>query len=352
MQDKNCCFNRREFLYFAGSTMLALMIPELLGAEKEAASETSLVYHDVYLKHQTGEFHYESPQRLNAILTGLKEYGLFPFLRTLTPRPVRLEWVEMAHHKEYIETVRRDVLSGARFLSTRSGNTVICEHSFDVALWAVGGVLAACDDIVSGKARNAFCAIRPPGHHATPDRGMGYCLFNNVAIAARYLQKKHKFDKVLIIDWDVHHGNGTQDIFYEDGSVFFFSTHQWPWYPWSGSTDETGEGKGRGTTLNVPLPAGSGDKELIAAFENELRPQVDKFKPDFVLLSAGFDSRTGDPLGRFRVTDDGYKKLTQILLQIANEYARGRLVSVLEGGYNLKGLPLAVSAHVETLING
>ena len=345
-------FNRREFLHYAGSTALALMIPEFLSAKKKASSKTSFLYHDIYLKHDTGEFHYETPERLKAILAKIKETKLLPSLQNLAPRKVSLEWIETVHQREYIEIARRDVESGARYLSTHSGNTVICKKSFEVALWAVGGVLTACDAVIEGKTRNAFCAIRPPGHHATPNRGMGFCLFNNVAVAARYLQKRHKIGKVLIIDWDVHHGNGTQDIFYEDGSVFFFSTHQWPWYPWSGSAEETGEGDGESTTLNVPLPAGSGDQELIRAFENKLLPRMDVFKPDFVLISAGFDSRNSDPLGRFRVTDNGFRKITQVALDIAKAHAQGRLVSVLEGGYSLKGLPLAVSAHLKTLLQG
>jgi acetoin utilization deacetylase AcuC-like enzyme len=351
LRDKSY-FNRREFLHYAGSTALALMIPEFLSAEKKAPSKTSFLYHNIYLKHDTGEFHYETPERLKAILAKIREAKLLPSLQNLAPRKVSLEWIETVHQREYIEIVRRDVESGAQYLSTQSGNTVICMDSFEVALWAVGGALTACDAVIEGKTRNVFCAIRPPGHHATPNRGMGYCLFNNVAIAARYLQKRYKIGKVLIIDWDVHHGNGTQEIFYEDGSVFFFSTHQWPWYPWSGSAEETGDGDGEGATLNVPLPAGSGDQELISAFENKLRPRMDVFKPDFILISAGFDSRNSDPLGRFRVTDNGFRKLTQVVLDIAKDHAQRRLVSVLEGGYSLKGLPLAVSAHLETLLQG
>jgi acetoin utilization deacetylase AcuC-like enzyme len=261
-----------------------------------------------------------------------------------------MHWIEKVHQQDYIEIVRQDVKSGARFLSTKSGNTAICPESFEVALWAVGGILKACDAVMSGDVKNAFCAVRPPGHHATPDRGMGYCLFNNVAIAARYLQEKHNLEKILIVDWDVHHGNGTQDVFYEDGSVFFFSTHQWPWYPWSGGTDETGIGSGKGTTLNAPLPAGSGDKEIIEAFEQRMRPKVKQFKPDFVLISAGFDSRNTDPLGRFRVTDSGFKRLTRIMKQIADDHAEGRLVSMLEGGYSLTGLAQAVPAHIQELM--
>jgi acetoin utilization deacetylase AcuC-like enzyme len=350
MKNRNDAMNRRDFVQLFGYTALTLIFSPGKAKGVLSSSGTSLVYHPIYLKHETGEFHFESPNRLHSILDGLELANLHSSLHSLSPQESPMQWIETVHQKEYIETVRQDVLSGARFLSTRSGNTAICEQSFKVALWAVGGVLAACDAVISNHTKNVFCAVRPPGHHATPSRGMGYCLFNNVAIAARYLQKKHRIDKVLIVDWDVHHGNGTQDIFYEDGSVFFFSTHQWPWYPWTGSADETGRGEGLGTTLNVPLPAGSGDKELIAAFERKLRPQVDRFKPNFVLISAGFDSRNTDPLGRFRVMDAGFRKLTEIMTQIAHDHCGGRLVSVLEGGYSLKGLEQAVPAHIGTLM--
>lgn len=334
----------------AGCTAFTFMLPPKIATGPQSASKTSLVSHPIYLKHETGEFHYENPNRLRSILTGLEEAGLLSSLQSITPQEAPMYWIEKVHQKDYIETVRRDVMSGARFLSTKSGNTAICPQSFEVALWAVGGVLGACDSVMSGKAKNAFCAVRPPGHHATPNRGMGFCLFNNVAIAARYLQEKYDLERILIADWDVHHGNGTQDIFYEDGSVFFFSTHQWPWYPWSGSTDERGTGSGKGTTLNSPLPAGSGDKEIIEAFEQKLWPEAEKFKPNFILISAGFDSRNTDPLGRFRVTDAGFKRLTRMMKQMAADHAEDRLVSVLEGGYSLGGLAQAVPAHVQELM--
>jgi acetoin utilization deacetylase AcuC-like enzyme len=351
MNVKKDPLKRREFLQLAGCTALAFILPPKMAFKRQSNSKTSLVSHPIYLKHETGEFHFENPKRLQAILHGLEEADLLSSLQPITPEEAAMHWIEKVHQKDYIETVRQDVASGAHFLSTKSGNTSICPKSFEVALWAVGGVLEACDAVMSGDAKNAFCAVRPPGHHATPNRGMGYCLFNNVAIAARYLQEKYNLEKILIVDWDVHHGNGTQDIFYEDGSVFFFSTHQWPWYPWSGSADETGAGPGKGTTLNAPLPAGSGDKEVIEAFEQKLWPKVNQFKPDFVLISAGFDSRNTDPLGRFRVTDAGFKKLTQIMKQMANDHADGRLVSMLEGGYSLEGLSQAVPAHVSELMN-
>jgi len=350
MKNRNTSMNRRDFLQMAGYTAVAFIFSPGKARGIPSSSGTSLVYHPIYLKHETGEFHFENPNRLHSILDGLELTNLHSSLHALSFQEAPMHWIETVHQKEYIETVRQDVFNGARFLSTRSGNTAICEQSFSVALMAVGGVLAACDAVISNRTKNVFCAVRPPGHHATPNRGMGYCLFNNVAIAARYLQKRHKIDKVLIVDWDVHHGNGTQDIFYEDGSVFFFSTHQWPWYPWTGSEEETGKGRGLGSTLNIPLPAGSGDEELIEAFERKLRPQVDRFKPNFVLISAGFDSRNTDPLGRFRVTDNGFRKLTEIMIQIAHDHCGGRLVSVLEGGYSLKGLKQAVPAHIETLM--
>jgi len=343
---------RREFLFLLGSSALSRLYRQPSKRAVEPRSKTALVYSDIYSQHDTGEFHVESPGRLSALYEGLQKNLLLPSLQMIPPKKASMDWILQVHEKSYVDIVRRDVESGSRHLSTRSGNTVICKSSLDVALWAAGGLLAACDAVMSGKAQNAFCAVRPPGHHASGSRGMGFCLFNNAAIAARYLQKKYSLDKVLIVDWDVHHGNGTQEVFYEDNHVFFFSTHQWPWYPWTGSFEETGRGKGAGATLNVPLPAGSGDGELEVAFRNKLAPAMKKFKPDFIIVSAGFDSWNGDPLGRFRVTEEGYRTLTRILLQIAAEHAGGRLVSALEGGYSLKGLSKAVPAHIETLTKG
>jgi len=199
--------------------------------------------------------------------------------------------------------------------------------------------------VMEGRAVNAFCAVRPPGHHASEERGMGFCLFNNIAIAARYAQKKYGVGRALIVDWDVHHGNGTQDIFYRDGSVFYFSTHQSPWYPGTGDADETGEGPGKGTTMNVPCASGSGRKEILDAFQHKLLPAARNFKPDLTLISAGFDSRLGDPLGELTLSDADFSDLTHIMLEIGG----GRLVSVLEGGYSLSGLGAASAAHVEAL---
>jgi acetoin utilization deacetylase AcuC-like enzyme len=203
--------------------------------------------------------------------------------------------------------------------------------------------------VVTGPSRRAFCAVRPPGHHATPSQGMGFCVLNNIAIAARYAQHAHGISRVLIVDWDVHHGNGTQDVFYSDGSVFFFSTHQSPWYPGTGHPHETGAGEGKGATLNCPLPAGSGRAEVFAAFEKKLAPAVEAFRPELILISAGFDSRVMDPLGQFTLEDSDFADLTKLVLRWAEKHAKGRVVSVLEGGYNLAGLASSAAAHVGAL---
>ena len=239
------------------------------------------------------------------------------------------------------------MLSGAHSLST--GDTDVNRRSFEVALHATGTCLNAVDLVFQKKAGNAFCIVRPPGHHAGPARGMGFCLFNNIAIAARYAQRRYGIERVAIADWDVHHGNGTQDIFYTDPSVFFFSTHQHPWYPGTGASSETGEGAGKGFTLNCPLPAGSGRDEIFGAFRDQFAPRMEAFRPDLVLISAGFDSRNGDPLGRFLLSDGDFRDLTSFMLEIAHSYSGGRFVSVLEGGYDLNGLSHAVSAHVHSL---
>jgi acetoin utilization deacetylase AcuC-like enzyme len=218
-----------------------------------------------------------------------------------------------------------------------------------VAARAAGTALNAVDAVMEGRARNAFCVVRPPGHHANASRGMGFCLLNNIAIAARYAQRRHGVGRALIVDWDVHHGNGTQDIFYGDGSVFFFSTHQWPLYPGTGRANERGSGAGAGTTMNCPFPAGSGRREILGAVRESLMPAMREYRPELVLVSAGFDSRVGDLLGRFTLTDDDFAELTEAVMEIADASAGGRVVSLLEGGYSLSGLASASTAHVGAL---
>jgi acetoin utilization deacetylase AcuC-like enzyme len=281
-------------------------------------------------------------------MRSLEHAGLKERLLALAPRAAGDEEILACHTESYLRTVRHDVASGAENLST--GDTAIGERSLTIALYAAGGVLEAVDAVFASRAKNAFCVVRPPGHHATPDRGMGFCIFNNVAIAARHAQRQHGIEKVLIVDWDVHHGNGTQEIFYADPSVFYFSTHQWPWYPGTGSAEETGAGKGAGTTLNCPFPAGAGREEIVEeAFRGRLLPAAERFKPDLVLISAGFDSRAGDPLGGLLLADEDFADLTRLMLQVARSHAGGRLVSVLEGGYALDGLASASAAHVQAL---
>jgi acetoin utilization deacetylase AcuC-like enzyme len=308
---------------------------------------TALLIDPVYKQHETGPGHPERPERYDAVTQALEREGLTRALGKIAPRAATEEEIALCHSPAYIRKVQREIAAGARELST--GDTNVGPHSWDVALQAVGGVLNAVDAVVEGKAGNAFCAVRPPGHHARPAQGMGFCIFNNVAIAARYTQRKHRLSKVLIADWDVHHGNGTQDTFYSDGSVFFFSTHQSPWYPFTGSANETGEGKGANCTMNRPFPAGSGRNEIVGAFRENLRRAADRFRPDLVFISAGFDSRLDDPLGLFTLSDHDFADLTGVLLEIAGEHAGGRLVSVLEGGYNLRGLASATAAHVNAL---
>jgi acetoin utilization deacetylase AcuC-like enzyme len=310
-------------------------------------STTALLADPVYKLHLTGEGHPERPERYDAAMQALERAGLAAQMTRIPVRQATPDETGLVHTPEYIKTVERDFTRGSRELST--GDTTICPRSLDVALAAVGGILNAVDAVMRRDHRNAFCVVRPPGHHATRARGMGFCIFNNIAIAARYAQHKHGAARVLIADWDVHHGNGTQDIFYRDGSVLFFSTHQYPWYPGTGAADEAGEEKGRGLIVNYPFPAGSGRKEIVGAFQRTLIPAADKFRPDLVLISAGFDSREGDPLGRFTLVDQDFADLTGVMLEVADKHAGGRLVSVLEGGYSLAGLGSAVAAHVRAL---
>lgn len=297
-------------------------------------------------RHQTPEGHPESPARNLAVRKALE--GVRTKAMAVPMRKATEDEVALAHEREYIARARLDIQKGSRQLST--GDTHVSAASWDVALDAVGGVLNAVDMVAQGRAKTAFCAVRPPGHHATPNRGMGFCVFNNIAIGARHAQRKHGVGRVMIVDWDVHHGNGTQDIFYRDGSVLFLSTHQHPWYPGTGLAHERGEGKGEGKILNFPLPAGSGREEIVVrAFQQELMRAAKEFKPEMVFISAGFDSREGDPLGKFRLTDADYRDLTRVMLEIADQYCGRKVVSVLEGGYSLPGLAAGVAAHVGEL---
>ncbi len=314
-----------------------------------AVSKTGFVYDDIYLEHKTTAGHPESPQRLVAITDRLKSKGLYEQLVKLSPRPVPRQWLTALHTVEYIDRAKESCEQGAGYLDC--GDVPISAKSYEAALMAAGGVLSAIDAVMEGKVANAFCAVRPPGHHALADRAMGFCIFNNVAIGARYIQKKYNLAKVLIVDWDVHHGNGTNAAFYDDPNVLYFSVHRYPFfYPGTGSAAEKGSGAGLNYSINVPLPAGSGDADYLKAFEEKLRPAAIAFEPAFVLVSAGFDAHEDDLLGGMRVTSEGFAEMTRIAKSIADECGQGRLVSVLEGGYGLDGLAESVEAHIRVLM--
>lgn len=302
------------------------------------------------LKHDTGFGHPECPERYEAVITGLEEAGLAGKMAPVPARDATRAELRRAHASHYLDLMEHDIKEGATELST--GDTAVCGASWDVAVRAAGLAVSAVDEVMGGRMRNAFCAVRPPGHHATADRGMGFCIFNNIAVAARHAQKAHGIERVLIVDWDVHHGNGTQEIFYGDGSVLFFSTHQWPLYPGTGRQSETGIGAGAGLTINCPLAAGSGRAMVLGAMRTHLEPAAERFRPELVLISAGFDSGMGDPLGGFLLRDEDFAEMTRLVMGIANKHASGRVVSLLEGGYGLRVLGSAVAAHVGELAGG
>ena len=309
---------------------------------------TALIAHPRCKQHDPGPGHPEQTRRFDVVLDALSAAGHVGEMTRFEPRDVTRDDLMLVHGVDYLRLAEAEIHEGRDTLST--GDTNICERTWDAAQTAVGSALAAVDAVCDGKAQRAFCLVRPPGHHASANRGMGFCVLNNIALAARHAQRRHGVARVLIVDWDVHHGNGTQDVFYDDGSVFFFSTHQHPWYPGTGMADETGAGAGRAATLNCPLPAGSGHDEIFAAFEKKLMPAMEKFRPELVLISAGFDSRIDDPLGHFRLTDEDFTDLTRLVCGLAKKHAAGRVVSLLEGGYNLRGLASAATAHVGALI--
>jgi len=312
-------------------------------------TRTGFVYHSDYLKHDMGVGHPESPDRLRAIVSRLKAGGVLDRLVLIEPTSVADEWITQVHKASYLTSLKsRAPVSGRVSLDP---DTSISAGSLPAAYLAAGGVLAAADAIMAGTVEHAFCAIRPPGHHAESDRAMGFCLFNNVAIAARYLQRRHGVARVLIVDWDVHHGNGTQHTFDDDPSVLFFSTHQYPHYPGTGRATERGKGKGEGLTINVPMLAGQGDEDYREIFERVLVPAADAYKPEFVLISAGFDAHRDDPLASMGLTEEGYATLTGIVAGIARRHSKSRVLSCLEGGYNLNALAASVERHVVALLD-
>jgi acetoin utilization deacetylase AcuC-like enzyme len=311
--------------------------------------KTGLVYDSRYLDHDMGAGHPESPNRLRAIMQQLEQSGMAARLTRIEPREAEDEWITQIHTPSYLAMLKTHAPTNGRV--SLDPDTSMSLGSLTAAYWAAGGTLAAVDAIMNKQVEHVFCALRPPGHHAEMERAMGFCLFNNVAIATRYVQKKHGLTRVLIVDWDVHHGNGTQHSFENDPSVLFFSTHQFPHYPGTGRESERGRGAGEGFTINVPMEAGAGDEEYRAIFQKSLVPAADGFKPEFVIISAGFDAHKDDPLASMRLTEEGYADLTGIVAGIAKRHAGGRILSSLEGGYHLTSLAASVDRHIQALLS-
>ena len=306
-------------------------------------TRTCIIYHPDYLKHETGS-HPERKERLLSIISHLKETGISDKLELIEPKSASIEEIQYIHSRDYIEKAKRY----SELEIPLDPDTVLSRDSYDVALLAAGGAITAVDTVLD-KYDSSFALVRPPGHHAMPERGMGFCIFNNIAIAARHAQKMGK-KRVLIVDWDVHHGNGTQDAFFDDPSVLYFSTHQYPHYPGTGWLDEVGTGEGEGFNINVPLPAGTDDPGFIAAFEEILVPASREFRPDLVLISAGQDACNQDGLANMKMSVEGFSALASIVKQIAKENCAGKVAAVLEGGYDLDLLAYSVAAVLDVFM--
>jgi len=313
-------------------------------------NRTGFLYDERYLLHDPGPYHPEVPARLKAIYNGIKDANLLPMLTLISATGADIKWIETVHEKDYINRFKEACLSGRKIFDSQDNQ--ICPETYDTALLAVGGVLDTIDLIMKNKIDNAFCAVRPPGHHAEINKAMGFCYFNNVAIAARYLQKEWNIKKVGIVDFDVHHGNGTQHIFEQDPSVFYYSIHQHPsfGYPGTGREFEKGSGAGYEFTLNSPVLPDRGDSEYKKFFENNLFVAFETFKPEIIIASAGFDAHIDDNIADIRLSTEGFSWIMKKIVEMANSYSNGRLISVLEGGYSLNRLPELAKNHVEILL--
>ena len=308
--------------------------------------KAGLIYDPIYLEHDTGS-HVENSQRLVAIMSHLGEAGLINQATTFPPRLASIEELEMVHAPEYISKIKIVAERGGGWLDP---DTVMCPKSYDVALYAAGGLLTAVETVMKGEVDSAFALVRPPGHHATRNRAMGFCIFNNVAIAAKFALVNFNLERVLIADFDVHHGNGTQETFYADPKVLYFSTHQYPFYPGTGRIGETGTGEGEGTTVNFPMTAGWGDEEYLRAFNEVLVPVARRFQPQLILVSAGFDPHWADSLAMMQVSITGFAQMVTVLKKLADELCQGRLIFTLEGGYNLQVAASSVKATFDVLL--
>lgn len=301
-------------------------------------AHTAVVIDPDYLKHDPGEFHPERPERLKVLLDLPKELDSLSF-QLLPPRAAVREEIETCHTGEYIKLIEATATTSRYALD---GDTITCRDSFGISLLAVGGFLKLIDSIEAGEFCNGFALVRPPGHHALKDRAMGFCLFNTVAIGAHHLKRHYGSKRILIMDWDVHHGNGTQDAFYQDPSVLYLSTHQYPYYPGTGAVEEAGAGAAEGFTVNIPLAAGCGDEEYLRVFKEIVVPIGEKFQPEWILVSAGFDPHRSDPLGGMDVTEKGFGAMATMLLDLAAKHAGGKIAFLLEGGYDLTALKNSV----------
>jgi len=308
---------------------------------------TAYIYDPLFLSHDTGFGHPERSQRLTVAHDRLSAQEWFKSLHQCSPRKACPDIVRLVHDADYIDRVQQACESGASRID--SPDVSVCAESCEVALNATGSVLELADQVMAGDMDNGFAMVRPPGHHAEVAEAMGFCLFNSIAVSARYLQSRYGLERILILDWDVHHGNGTQHIFERDSSVFYISLHQFPHYPGTGSLAETGIGEGEGTTLNCPMSPGLGDHQYRQAFEEIILPRAKAFCPDAVLISAGFDAHRADPLGAINLENESYVWMTQMMMELADQCCEGRLISVLEGGYDLTALAESVTGHVRVL---
>ncbi len=314
-------------------------------------AKTGYVYDERYLLHDPGSWHVERPDRLRVIHKRLVFSGLIQKLTCLEPFEAPLEWIEKLHDPDYIARFQLACQKGQEILDT--ADCGICPKSFEIARLAVGGVFAAGDAIMAGVVTNAFCAVRPPGHHAERSRAMGFCFFNNVALGARYLQEKHGLERIAIVDWDVHHGNGTQHLFETDPSVLYISLHQDPTtcYPGTGRKTETGKGPGQGATLNFPFPPHSQDQDYLEVMDGSVLPALEAFRPDCLMISAGFDAHRDDQLAHMNLTQKGYMIMGALLGSFAKDFCDSRIITVLEGGYNLAVLEECVFDHIQMLLS-
>lgn len=319
--------------------------------ENEPKPRTALVYDDIFLEHDTGPGFPESADRLRMMTKHLKQHPVSERLLWMGPdnKIDPMPWILEMHEEDYVKELKL-ACEAAEGVTRLGADNPISPRTYEVAVKAVAASLTAVDAVMAGRVTNAFAAVRPPGHHAMPDRAKGFCFFGNAAIAARYAQKHHKLERVMIVDWDVHHGDGTQEMFLKDPTVFFFSAHQYPFYPGpSGSPDIIGEGAGKGFNLNAPLDPGGGDEAVLKVFRTSLTEAFRKFKPQMLIISAGFDAHEADPLGALGWSSDCYAELTEILRSLCREQGHERIVSLLEGGYSERGITDGVRRHIEAL---